>query len=95
MKKFVTVLLIIVLLLSLSACQTYLFGEYVNTEQGKKYEFINNEFTLTQDDTKITGTYTIKKGNITFKIEGEETTYSYGREGTSAVIDGTVYLRVQ
>ena len=37
----------------------------------------------------------LKKGNIIFKVDGEETSYTYERDGTSAVIDDVVYARGQ
>jgi hypothetical protein len=88
-------MLITVILLTLTACSTYLFGEYINQETGRKYEFMNNEFTLTDADTTITGTYTIKNKTITFKYDGSEVTYSYERDGTSAIIDNVAYARGQ
>ena len=93
MKRLSVLILIIALLLTLSACQTYLFGEYENELSGRKYEFMNNEFILTEGENEITGTYSIKKDSITFKYDDTEVTYSYGRDGTSAIIDGVEYKR--
>ena len=93
MKKFLTLLLITAILLTLTACQTYLFGVYVSEETGRKYEFMNNEFVLTENDTEVSGTYSIKNKTITFKYDGNEVTFTYERDGTSAVIDNVVYVR--
>ncbi|HOD93854.1 MAG TPA: hypothetical protein PLT91_03645 [Clostridia bacterium] len=95
MKKFLTLLLITAILLTLTACHTYLFGEYINEETGYKYEFMNNEFTLTKGENVITGTYTIKNKTIIFKYDDNEITYSYERNGTNAIIDNVIYTRGQ
>ncbi|HNZ40879.1 MAG TPA: lipoprotein [Clostridia bacterium] len=95
MKKILILFLTAVILLTLTACQTYLFGVYVSEETGRKYEFMNNEFTCTENDGEISGTYVIKNKTITFKYDGKEDTFSYSRDGAAAVIDGVVYIRGQ
>jgi hypothetical protein len=56
---------------------------------------MNNEFTCTENDNEISGTYVIKNKTITFKYDGKEDTFSYSRDGAAAVIDGVVYIRGQ
>ncbi len=88
--------MVLVMLLSLSACQTYLFGKYTNEDGSVEYTFQSNNFTLARDGLDFEGTYLIKKGEITFTFEDEsQETFSYAREGTATIIGGEYFNRAE
>ncbi|MBO4839126.1 MAG: hypothetical protein J5493_07150 [Lachnospiraceae bacterium] len=99
MCKMTACLLILVLILSLTACGggkpsgTYVSKGLIT----QSYTFSGDSVTISAFGINATGTYTIKDGklNITYSLLGLEQTisYSYEKKGNSIFIDGTEFIK--